>query len=75
MATNSNGTGSSIGNPGQLDWANIGVDRRFQDPKQAHEAQSGVYQDTALKISVEEKLPLRQMPQINKPTPFTIKNG
>ena len=57
---------------GKPDASNIGQERGVQDPADAME---GTYTDAVDKMPVEEKLPMKQMPQGPDPSPYTITGG
>jgi hypothetical protein len=55
---------------GKIDAANIGQDKTYKDPNDAVKAATGTYEDAADALSMDEKLPVKQMPQDAGPNPF-----
>jgi hypothetical protein len=53
-----------------MDAGNIGQDRAIQDPEDALKKSEGVYEDVGLKVPVDQKLFIKQLPQGPSPQPF-----
>ena len=53
-----------------MDASKIGQDRAYPNPQDAIDAETGTYKDAGDSMSVEDKLPIKQLPKGPGPNPF-----
>lgn len=55
-----------------VDTNEVGVGKKYATVADAAAAKKGMYNDAAASLSVEERLPMNQMPKGRDPMPFNL---